>query len=65
VADGCRLRQIEFFSFEVDAALLEPTLSRVHRDPSDRMLICQALAHGLTILTPDPLIRRYLVATDW
>jgi len=29
------------------------------------MLICQAIAHGLTILTPDPLITRYPVRTVW
>jgi PIN domain nuclease of toxin-antitoxin system len=30
-----------------------------HRDPFDRMLICQALQHGLTIVTNDELFRRY------
>jgi PIN domain nuclease of toxin-antitoxin system len=33
-----------------------------HRDPFDRMLICQALAHGLTIVTSDDLFRRYPIA---
>ncbi|MBI4755491.1 MAG: type II toxin-antitoxin system VapC family toxin [Betaproteobacteria bacterium] len=36
-----------------------------HRDPFDRLLICQAIEHGLTIVTPDPLIRRYPVRTLW
>jgi len=36
-----------------------------HRDPFDRLLIGQALAHGLKIVTPDPLIRQYEVATLW
>ncbi len=36
-----------------------------HRDPFDRMLICQAIAHGLAIATPDPLIMRYPVRTLW
>jgi PIN domain nuclease of toxin-antitoxin system len=40
-------------------------LPRHHRDPFDRMLVCQALAHGLTLLTPDPLISRYPVRTAW
>jgi PIN domain nuclease of toxin-antitoxin system len=30
-----------------------------HRDPFDRLLISQALTHGLTLVTPDPLIHRY------
>jgi PIN domain nuclease of toxin-antitoxin system len=32
-----------------------------HRDPFDRMLICQALAHKLTIVTNDVVFRRYPV----
>jgi PIN domain nuclease of toxin-antitoxin system len=33
-----------------------------HRDPFDRMLICQALHHQLTIVTVDELFRLYDVA---
>ena len=36
-----------------------------HRDPFDRMLACQALAHGLRIVTPDPVLARYPVPTLW
>ena len=35
------------------------TLPSVHRDPFDRMLVCQALAHGLTVVTADPVFRAY------
>jgi len=34
-----------------------------HKDPFDRMLICQAIAQGLVILTPDPAITRYPLRT--
>jgi PIN domain nuclease of toxin-antitoxin system len=37
-------------------------LPQLHRDPFDRMLICQALEHRLTIATVDPLIRAYSVS---
>jgi PIN domain nuclease of toxin-antitoxin system len=37
------------------------SLPALHRDPFDRILICQALAHGLTIVTVDDLIRAYPV----
>ena len=40
-------------------------LPPLHRDPFDRMLICQAIAHGLAILTPDERIRQYPVRTVW
>jgi PIN domain nuclease of toxin-antitoxin system len=36
-------------------------LPALHRDPFDRMLVCQALAHGLTLASSDPLIRQYPV----
>lgn len=36
-------------------------LPKLHRDPFDRMLVCQAQAHGLTLASSDPLIRQYPV----
>ncbi|MDH5639993.1 MAG: type II toxin-antitoxin system VapC family toxin [Nitrospira sp.] len=40
-------------------------LPTLHRDPFDRMLICQAIEHDCLILTPDPLITQYPVRTRW
>lgn len=37
------------------------TLPSMHRDPFDRILICQALQHGFTLVTTDTMIRRYPV----
>lgn len=52
---------------ELDEAAVFGTmrLPPIHRDPFDRMLVCQALVHGLTILTPDRAIRDYPVRTAW
>lgn len=36
-----------------------------HKDPFDRMLICQAIAQDLTILTNDAFIQQYPVKTLW
>ena len=36
-----------------------------HRDPFDRMLIAQAMTHGLTIVTRDQNIPRYGVPVLW
>lgn len=36
-------------------------LPPIHRDPFDRMLICQANVHGLTMVTVDDVIRTYPV----
>jgi PIN domain nuclease of toxin-antitoxin system len=48
-----------------DAALLLGTLPAFHRDPFDRMLICQATVEGLVLLTPDEQIASYPVRTLW
>lgn len=37
----------------------------LHRDPFDRMLICQTIERGLTLVTPDRAIRRYPLKTYW
>lgn len=38
-------------------------LPMLHRDPFDRMLVAQARAEGLTLVTADALVRAYPVAT--
>jgi len=49
-----------------EAAVLElRRLPTHHQDPFDRMLICQAIAHSLTLLTPDDHIQAYPVRTVW
>ena len=49
---------------ETDALHLS-TLPAVHKDPFDRLLVSQAICHGLTILTPDPLIHAYPARCEW
>ena len=49
---------------EADTLMLD-RLPAAHTDPFDRLLVCQAIQHGLTLLTPDPLIHRYPVAVRW
>lgn len=41
------------------ASLLLATLPWHHRDPFDRLLVAQASAHSLTLISPDPLLRLY------
>lgn len=48
-----------------ESALHVTRLPALHRDPFDRMLVSQAIVHGLTILTPDPLIAQYPGRTTW
>lgn len=47
---------------EADLAALG-SLPTLHRDPFDRVLVCQVLANGLTLVTVDTAIRAYPVPT--
>ena len=57
--------RIEPLPLDEPAALAIAQLPELHRDPFDRMLICQAIMGGLTLVTPDALIRQYAVPTLW
>jgi len=59
------LRGIESVAFDEESALQSLKLPTLHRDPFDRMLISQAIAHGLAIVTPDPAIAQYPVRVIW
>jgi PIN domain nuclease of toxin-antitoxin system len=52
-------------AIDEDSALHVSHLPDLHRDPFDRMLVSQAIVHGLTILTPDPIITDYPARTIW
>jgi PIN domain nuclease of toxin-antitoxin system len=60
-----QLRGIERWPLDEEAALHLHRLPPIHRDPFDRMLICQALVGHFTLVTPDEDIRRYPVRTLW
>lgn len=48
-----------------ESALHLAKLPRLHADPFDRLLVSQAIVHGMTIVTPDPIIARYPARTMW
>lgn len=56
---------IEPLALDEESALYTHRLPLLHRDPFDRALVCQAIVHGLTILTPDPLVTQYPVRCLW
>jgi PIN domain nuclease of toxin-antitoxin system len=65
VPDQRKKHCITSLPLEEPATLQMDKLPAHHRDPFDRMLICQALHHGMALLTPDQEIRRYPVRTEW
>lgn len=57
-SEGFERLSISFFHGEQAG-----TLPNIHRDPFDRMLIAQAQAEGLEIITVDEFIPKYGVKT--
>lgn len=47
------------------ATLVASELPAHHKDPFDRLLVDQCLSHGLTLVSPDPLLRPYPVPILW
>ena len=56
---------VEPLSLDEESVLYVHRLPALHRDPFDRALVCQAIVHGMTILTPDPLVTQYPVRCLW
>jgi len=56
------LHQIASLGLDESSVIQLAKLPLLHRDPFDRMLICQALQNGLTIATVDAAVRAYSVS---
>ena len=56
------LHQIGSLALDESSVVQLAKLPPLHRDPFDRMLICQALQNDLTIATVDSAVRAYSVS---
>lgn len=65
VRRGREAHGIAALPLDEEAALYVSRLPNLHRDPFDRMLVCQGIVYGLAILTPDADITQYPVRTVW
>ncbi len=65
VPEARRRHGIEALPLREEDGFVLGKLPPIHNDPFDRMLICQAIANQMTLLTPDPLITQYPVLTRW
>ena len=57
--------RISALPIDEESALHVVKLPSLHSDPFDRMLVSQAIVHGLAIVTPDPLVTQYPARTVW
>jgi PIN domain nuclease of toxin-antitoxin system len=55
----------ELLAITFDDATMVETLEPHHRDPFDRLLVAQATAQSLPIVSADPIFERYRVARVW
>jgi PIN domain nuclease of toxin-antitoxin system len=60
-----RLHGFRELALDEDSVLHVAQLPDAHKDPFDRMLVCQAISHGMVIVTPDPQFLRYPIRTFW
>jgi PIN domain nuclease of toxin-antitoxin system len=65
INEQCEKHFIENISLDNKSIFHLTGLPTYHRDPFDRMLICQAIEHDFTLLTSDKLITQYPVTTVW
>lgn len=63
VPDRMRATGVQGVPIEHAHALAVASLPPVHRDPFDRLLVAQAQALDLPILTADPVLARYPIRT--
>lgn len=54
---------VESLPLEEAALVHLAKLPAVHRDPFDRMLVCQAIEHNLRLATTDEVLQHYPVKT--
>jgi PIN domain nuclease of toxin-antitoxin system len=59
--DTLRRGALRVLPITAEHALVAGDLPRHHDDPFDRMLVAQALAEGLTLITRDVRLRAYQV----
>jgi len=60
-----KLHGVETLPLEEKATLHLTRLPQLHKDPFDRMLICQVMIHAMVIMTPDELILQYPIRSIW
>ncbi len=65
VRDMREAHRIESLPLDEEAALYDAKLPKIHRDPFDRMLVCQSIVGGIPIVTPDQAIAQYPIRTLW
>lgn len=65
VPEQLGLNAFRLLQIDLDDVARVATLPLHHRDPFDRLLVAQALSEELTIVSTDPVFRKYGVKRVW
>ncbi|MBI2688513.1 MAG: type II toxin-antitoxin system VapC family toxin [Acidobacteria bacterium] len=65
IAEGREKSGIESLPIDEESALFAASLPRLHADPFDRILVAQALVHGMVLVTSDEILSQYPVRILW
>jgi PIN domain nuclease of toxin-antitoxin system len=65
VGEQVREWRLERLAVELEHLYRSVEIPALHRDPFDRLLVAQTIVHDAKIVTPDPAIHQYPVATVW
>ena len=65
VVEQRRRHRLDSLPITEEAALQVGKLPNLHRDPFDRLIVAQAIAESMTVVTPDRLIKMYPVRVAW
>jgi len=63
--DGPALSGVKYFPSLLPHRKHLESLPEIHKDPFDRLLICQAVTEELTLVTCDEEIQKYSLNTIW
>lgn len=61
----CNEKRIQILPIAVSDLELISSLPPIHKDPFDRLIVCQALRNGAIVVTRDSNISRYPARTIW
>jgi len=65
VIDKALLKGFKILPIERDHLIVLSTLDLIHRDPFDRIIIAQAIAENLPLVSSDDIFMRYPVNRIW
>ena len=65
VPDQLERNGFQALPIELRHALTISSLPSLHRDPFDRMLVAQAVAEGMTLVSGDRAMKGYPVHVEW